>query len=133
MKNKIIAVIVFAFGIIALAGVFAFVPSYSSHLSANVLYADSLSPDSNVTKTYTCPMHPDVISDKQGECPKCGMDLILKEDEKKQDGMNHDGMKHGEMNHKGMNHDCMKDGAKKDEKNDAGNESKGCKGCMNKH
>ena len=27
---------------------------------------------------YTCPMHPDVISDKPGTCPKCGMDLIEK-------------------------------------------------------
>ena len=25
---------------------------------------------------YTCPMHPDVISDKPGKCPKCGMDLV---------------------------------------------------------
>lgn len=25
---------------------------------------------------YTCPMDPDVISDKPGECPKCGMDLV---------------------------------------------------------
>src|SRR5881296_1725910 len=24
---------------------------------------------------YTCPMHPEVISDKAGECPKCGMAL----------------------------------------------------------
>ncbi len=24
---------------------------------------------------WTCPMHPEVISDKPGECPKCGMDL----------------------------------------------------------
>lgn len=24
---------------------------------------------------YTCPMHPDVSSDKPGKCPKCGMDL----------------------------------------------------------
>jgi hypothetical protein len=24
---------------------------------------------------YTCPMHPDVKSDKPGSCPKCGMDL----------------------------------------------------------
>jgi len=24
---------------------------------------------------YTCPMHPEVISDKPGKCPKCGMDL----------------------------------------------------------
>jgi len=25
---------------------------------------------------YTCPMHPDVISDKPGKCPKCEMDLV---------------------------------------------------------
>lgn len=29
---------------------------------------------------YTCPMHPEVITDKPGKCPKCGMDLApLKE------------------------------------------------------
>jgi hypothetical protein len=26
---------------------------------------------------YTCPMHPEVTSDHAGECPKCGMDLVL--------------------------------------------------------
>ncbi|MEX1138707.1 MAG: heavy metal-binding domain-containing protein [Bacteroidota bacterium] len=25
---------------------------------------------------YACPMHPEVKSDKQGECPKCGMTLV---------------------------------------------------------
>ena len=25
---------------------------------------------------YTCPMHPEVISDKPGKCPKCGMNLV---------------------------------------------------------
>ncbi len=29
---------------------------------------------------YTCPMHAEVVSDKQGECPKCKMDLVLKKD-----------------------------------------------------
>src|ERR1043166_6002087 len=29
---------------------------------------------------YTCPMHPEVISDRPGKCPKCGMTLVpLKE------------------------------------------------------
>ena len=30
------------------------------------------------TKTYTCSMHPEVISGKPGKCPKCGMELIIK-------------------------------------------------------
>ena len=28
---------------------------------------------------YTCPMHPEVKSNKPGSCPKCGMDLVKKE------------------------------------------------------
>ena len=27
----------------------------------------------------TCPMHPEVISDKPGKCPKCDMNLVKKE------------------------------------------------------
>src|SRR3989344_8571073 len=27
---------------------------------------------------YTCPMHPEIVSDKPGRCPKCGMALVLK-------------------------------------------------------
>ncbi len=30
---------------------------------------------------YTCPMHPDVVSDKEGKCPKCNMDLTLSKKE----------------------------------------------------
>jgi hypothetical protein len=32
---------------------------------------------------YTCTMHPEVISDKPGRCPKCGMTLVKKVDAKK--------------------------------------------------
>src|SRR3546814_19970970 len=31
--------------------------------------------------TYVCPMHPEVISDKPGKCPTCGMDLVAKDSE----------------------------------------------------
>ena len=27
---------------------------------------------------YTCPMHPDMVQDHPGECPKCGMTLVPK-------------------------------------------------------
>jgi Cu2+-exporting ATPase len=34
-------------------------------------------PDLTVSKTlYTCPMHPEVISETKGSCPICGMDLV---------------------------------------------------------
>jgi len=29
---------------------------------------------------YTCPMHPQVIKDKPGNCPICGMKLVVKKD-----------------------------------------------------
>ncbi|KKR54778.1 MAG: Efflux transporter, RND family, MFP subunit [Candidatus Curtissbacteria bacterium GW2011_GWA1_40_24] len=34
--------------------------------------------DSSTVKIYTCPMHPEVRSDKPGSCPKCGMSLVAK-------------------------------------------------------
>jgi len=27
---------------------------------------------------YTCPMHAEVVSEKPGDCPKCGMPLVAK-------------------------------------------------------
>lgn len=29
-------------------------------------------------KQYTCTMHPEVVKDKPGKCPKCDMDLVPK-------------------------------------------------------
>lgn len=99
MKNKKTFILILAFAIISFTGIYAFIPAsaFESPVNTNpVSYSDSTD-----TKTYTCTMHPDVISDKPGECPKCGMDLELKEDDKK-----------------------------KDEKNDAGHNHKSHKGCM---
>ncbi|RYY45454.1 MAG: copper oxidase [Chitinophagaceae bacterium] len=40
---------------------------------------DNADTSNTVTKVmYTCPMHPEVQSDKPGKCPKCGMTLIKK-------------------------------------------------------
>lgn len=39
---------------------------------------ESLAPPAAVEgATYTCPMHPEVKSDKPGTCPKCGMNLEI--------------------------------------------------------
>jgi hypothetical protein len=31
---------------------------------------------------YTCPMHEEVVQDKPGKCPKCGMNFVPKEGQK---------------------------------------------------
>jgi hypothetical protein len=35
---------------------------------------------SAAAQKYTCTMHPEVVQDKPGKCPKCGMKLVPKED-----------------------------------------------------
>lgn len=37
------------------------------------------------TQVYTCPMHPQIIREKPGACPICGMDLVKKEGTGKKD------------------------------------------------
>jgi hypothetical protein len=45
--------------------------------------APTLTPTSHPATTrsaavYTCPMHPEVVSDRPGNCPKCGTKLVKK-------------------------------------------------------
>jgi len=76
MKTSITTVILF----ILLAG-----PVSAAALMGTVFSgpADNICQDQKkeaVTKTvYTCPMHPEVVQDKAGKCPKCGMNLTVKE------------------------------------------------------
>ena len=60
--------------------------------AATVFAANATNPVSDTTKTkkvkpakvqYTCTMHPEVVMDKPGKCPKCGMTLVKKVDAKK--------------------------------------------------
>ena len=43
-------------------------------------------------QVYVCPMHPEVVSDEPGRCPKCGMDLKLKMESRPEH--DHSKMKH---------------------------------------
>ena len=38
--------------------------------------------DTTAKYVYTCTMHPEVITDKPGKCPKCGMTLVKKKVDK---------------------------------------------------
>jgi hypothetical protein len=50
----------------------------SSHTHDHGDATDSTSQDMAKAE-YTCSMHPDVVSDKPGKCPQCGMDLVKKD------------------------------------------------------
>jgi hypothetical protein len=43
--------------------------------------AAATQPATTQTVLYTCVMHPEVMSDKPGKCPKCGMTLVEKKRE----------------------------------------------------
>lgn len=106
MKNNKAKFIILTAAIITLMGVYSFNAAYS--FEKNTASAGNSAADSTVTKTYTCPMHPEVISDKPGQCPKCGMDLELKDNNDKSD-------------------------VKQDGNIDKGMDHKDCSGCMHKH
>jgi Ni,Fe-hydrogenase III large subunit len=48
----------------------------------------------NAAAEYTCPMHPEIVRDEPGSCPKCGMDLVAREDAE-DEGASEEGSGHG--------------------------------------
>lgn len=45
-------------------------------LGAGAKATEAAAPAPGQAVVYTCPMHPEVKSDKPGKCPKCGMALV---------------------------------------------------------
>lgn len=60
---------------------------------------------SEMKEVYTCPMHPEVKSDKPGKCTKCGMKLEKKMMQKKM--LMHKEEEHKQAMHKEKEHDQM--------------------------
>jgi hypothetical protein len=56
--------------------------SFSNQVNAQTTTKKSAT-EQQATKKYTCKMHPEVVMDKPGKCPKCGMTLVEKTDIKK--------------------------------------------------
>lgn len=60
------------------------------------------------TAKYTCPMHPQIMQDKPGNCPICGMTLVLANTSAKHDiDMHHHHGANPAMGHEGHDHGKM--------------------------
>lgn len=67
----------------AIAILFCGTAVFAAHSSAAVSDTTKTTKVTPVRVRYTCTMHPEVLSDKAGKCPKCGMTLVKKEVPKK--------------------------------------------------
>ena len=79
MKNKWLCNPIKA-GILIISSLAIFTISFSSCGSSTTESKQTTSVDTTKLKTgdvfYQCEMNSEVISDKAGTCPKCGMDLV---------------------------------------------------------
>jgi membrane fusion protein, copper/silver efflux system len=46
--------------------------------------------ESTKNEIYTCPMHPQIVQDRPGQCPICGMDLVKKSELSEDESTDHD-------------------------------------------
>jgi len=84
MNNKKI----FKVAAILLAVILVITGSYFVYTKYNL----KSSPQQTSAEIYTCPMHPQIIQDRPGQCPICGMDLVKKNEIKDEntDNTEHD-------------------------------------------
>lgn len=73
----------FQFASVLLIGTFvgAIIPTTLLLPMAYAAEHDHAQHQSHASKTYTCPMHPEVISDSEGRCPICNMFLVAKDEQ----------------------------------------------------
>jgi ssDNA-binding Zn-finger/Zn-ribbon topoisomerase 1 len=69
--------------LMAIAILFSVASVFASHSTTTVSDTTKTKKVKPVKVQYTCTMHPEVLSDKPGKCPKCGMTLVKKEPAKK--------------------------------------------------
>lgn len=92
MKNIKLLAIAFLVIVLAVAATY----SIKTYSSASKI--ETANHSNNIADVFTCPMHPEVTQNEPGACPKCGMDLVLKNEKKD--------------NSNGQSMECCKDSAK---------------------
>lgn len=69
--------------LMAIAILFSVATVFAADTHSGSMTADTTKKVKPAKVQYTCTMHPEVLSDKPGKCPKCGMTLVKKEPAKK--------------------------------------------------
>lgn len=67
----------------AIAIMFSAATVFATDLHNGKMSVDTAKKAKAAKVQYTCTMHPEVLSDKPGKCPKCGMTLVKKVEKKK--------------------------------------------------
>jgi hypothetical protein len=79
MKTIILAVV---FGLLSAIPVSAAASLISQDKGSPTISDQEQKKEAAMKTVYTCPMHPEIVQDKAGKCPKCGMNLTLNNPDK---------------------------------------------------